>query len=72
MIAGFQSAPSALQHLTIEQSNGGDVLMTSPEPPSVGSNAASNAVPKPPGKDGLDGLSALLRAGEIVGRRDGE
>ncbi|KAG9249912.1 high mobility group, superfamily, partial [Emericellopsis atlantica] len=59
--AGFQSAPSALQHLKIEEANGGDVVMTSPTLPGV--------VPKGPAKDNLDGMSALLRAGEIVGRR---
>ncbi|KAI6785558.1 High mobility group protein 20A [Emericellopsis cladophorae] len=58
---GFQSAPSALQHLKIEEANGGDVVMTSPTP--------SGAAPKDSGKDNLDGMSALLRAGEIVGRR---
>lgn len=56
---GFQSAPSALQHMKIEQANGGDVVMTSPTP----SHAQA---PKP--KAGLDGMDALLRAGEIVGR----
>lgn len=58
---GFQSAPSALQHLKIEEANAGDVVMTSPTLPGV--------VPKGSGKDNLDGMSALLRAGEIVGRR---
>lgn len=56
---GFQSAPSALQHMKIEQANGGDVVMTSPTPSRA-------QAPKP--KVGLDGMDALLRAGEIVGR----
>lgn len=37
--------------------------MTSPE---------MNYMPRPGPKDGLDGMNALLRAGEIVGRRRGE
>jgi hypothetical protein len=61
---GFQSAPSALQHLKIEESDGGDIVMTSPE--------LINGLPRPSAKDGFDGMNALLRAGEIVGRRHGE
>lgn len=60
---GFQSAPSALQHMKFEQANGGDVVMTSPgsvQPPAAKSSS---------GKPGLDGMSALLRAGEIVDRQ---
>lgn len=38
--------------------------MTSPEP--------MNGMPRPGVKDGFDGMNALLRAGEIVGRRHGE
>lgn len=64
-LPGFQSAPSALQHLKIEESNG-DVIMTSPD--RVHSTVPSRAN----AKDGFDGMNALLRAGEIVGRRHGE
>jgi hypothetical protein len=63
-LQGFQSAPSALQHLKIEESDGGDIVMTSPE--------LINGLPRPSAKDGFDGMNALLRAGEIVGRRHGE
>lgn len=41
-----------------EHSGEGDVLMMTVE-----------ATPGGNGKDGFDGMSALLRAGEIVGRR---
>lgn len=61
---GFQSAPSALQHMKIEQSNGGDVVMTSP-------SLSTAPTPKGNSKNGLDGMSALLRAGEIVDRQRG-
>ncbi|POR32654.1 High mobility group protein 20A [Tolypocladium paradoxum] len=54
---GFQSESSAFQHMKAEQSGEGDVLMTTVE-----------ATPGGNGKDGFDGMSALLRAGEIVGR----
>lgn len=60
---GFQSAPSALQHLKIEESSEGDVVMTSPD---------MKYMPRPNPKDGFDGMNALLRAGEIVGRGRGE
>lgn len=52
-----------MQHLKIEDSNGGDVVMTSPD---------MRCMPRPSSKDGFDGMNALLRAGEIVGRRRGE
>ncbi|KND94906.1 High mobility group protein 20A [Tolypocladium ophioglossoides CBS 100239] len=52
---GFQAESSAFQHMQAEQSGEGDVLMTVEATPN--------------GKDGFDGMSALLRAGEIVGRR---
>jgi len=61
---GFQSAPSALQHMKIENFSGGDVVMTSP------GMSAAPAPPKADSKPGLDGMSALLRAGEIVDRRN--
>jgi len=57
---GFQSAPSAFQNMRVEQAGDGDVLMTSVEEP-VNPRDRSR-------KDGLDGMSALLRAGEIVDR----
>ena len=50
--------------MKIEQSNGGDVVMTSP-------SLSMAATPKANGKNGLDGMSALLRAGEIVDRQRG-
>lgn len=66
LFVGFQSAPSALQHMKIEESNSGDVVMTSP------SLSTAPATPKAGSKSGLDGMSALLRAGEIVDRQSGE
>lgn len=48
----------------VKQANGGDVVMT-----SAGSTSGA---PQSSNKDGFDGMSALLRAGEIVGRRDGD
>ncbi|PNY24512.1 High mobility group protein 20A [Tolypocladium capitatum] len=55
---GFQSESSAFRHMKAEQSGEGDLLMMTVE-----------ATPGGNGKDGFDGMSALLRAGEIVGRR---
>lgn len=57
---GFQSAQSAFQNMRVEQGRDGDVLMTSVEEPA-GSHERAR-------KDNLDGMSALLRAGEIVDR----
>ncbi|PHH91818.1 hypothetical protein CDD83_10167 [Cordyceps sp. RAO-2017] len=58
---GFQSETSAFQNMKVEQAGDGDVLMLSVDaaPPAPGAS----------GKGGFDGMSALLRAGEIVGRR---
>ncbi|GJN68645.1 hypothetical protein PLIIFM63780_001171 [Purpureocillium lilacinum] len=53
---GFQAESSAFKHMKVEQS-GEDVLMTAVTPTDDN------------GKGGFDGMSALLRAGEIVGRR---
>jgi hypothetical protein len=52
--------------MKIENISGGDVVMTSPE------MSAAPAPPKTDSKPGLDGMSALLRAGEIVDRRNVE
>ncbi|KAL6868465.1 hypothetical protein J3F83DRAFT_696015 [Trichoderma novae-zelandiae] len=57
---GFQIASSALQHMRFEETSNGDVLMTS-------ANGAPPC-PTPMGMSGLDGVNALLRAGEIVGQ----
>lgn len=46
--------------MRVEQGRDGDVLMTSVEEPAVSHERAR--------KDNLDGMSALLRAGEIVDR----
>ncbi|KAG5981262.1 hypothetical protein E4U43_006634 [Claviceps pusilla] len=58
---GFQSDSSPFSHMKVEQSSEGDVVMTSDEtmPPSEENERARNS---------LDGMDALLRAGEIVGR----
>ncbi|KHN96316.1 high mobility group protein [Metarhizium album ARSEF 1941] len=58
---GFQSDSSPFHHMKVEQSSEGDVVMTTDEtpPPPRQSRRA---------KDNLDGMDALLRAGEIVGR----
>jgi len=66
---GFQSGESALQHLQMEQSASGDVEMTSP---SMKSAPRVPPSPRGSGKDVLDGMNALLRAGEIVNRRNGD
>ena len=46
--------------MRVEQAGDGDVLMTSVEEPVRPRDRSR--------KDGLDGMSALLRAGEIVDR----
>lgn len=58
---GFQSDSSPFSHMKVEQSSEGDVVMTSDEtmPLSEENGSARNS---------LDGMDALLRAGEIVGR----
>lgn len=48
--------------MKVEENGDGDVLMTQGDPVPA----------RPAGKSGLDGMSALLRAGEIVDRRRGE
>jgi hypothetical protein len=59
-VSGFQSAPSAFQDMRFEQSADGDVVMTSDDATTSDANSS--------GKARFDGMSALLRAGEIVGR----
>ncbi|PFH59477.1 hypothetical protein XA68_12264 [Ophiocordyceps unilateralis] len=59
---GFLSESSAFQNMKIDSSGDGDVLMSPVPQPS--------AAPQVMGKRGLDGMSALLHAGEIVGRRE--
>lgn len=56
---GFESAPSAFSRMRVEDSGDGDVVMT---------NDAVSSPPTHVNKKGLDGMSALLRAGEIVGQ----
>ena len=58
---GFQSASSVLQNMKVERAGDGDVLMTNSD--SMLRHKVNHA------KDGLDGMDALLKAGEIVGRR---
>ncbi|RCI15537.1 hypothetical protein L249_3577 [Ophiocordyceps polyrhachis-furcata BCC 54312] len=58
---GFLSDSTAFQKMNIDSSSDGDVLMS----PVPASPASSNNL-----KRGLDGMSALLHAGEIVGRRE--
>lgn len=58
---GFYPLPSLSQPIKAERSGDGDVLMT-PAPDVVS--------PSPHLKPRLDGVSALLRAGEIVEKRD--
>lgn len=57
---GFQSTTSAFQNMKVEQAGDGDVVMTSVEAPTSGRERSR--------RDGLDGMNALLRAGEIVSR----
>ncbi|KAG6020679.1 hypothetical protein E4U41_002766 [Claviceps citrina] len=58
---GFQSDSSPFSHMKVEKSSEGEVVMTTDEnsPQPGGINSTSN---------GLNGMDALLRAGEIVGR----
>ncbi|KAF4581011.1 high-mobility group 20A [Ophiocordyceps camponoti-floridani] len=56
---GFLSDSSAFQNMKIDSLGDGDVLMSPVSSPTTASS-----------KRGLDGMSALLHAGEIVGRRD--
>lgn len=58
---GFQSDSSPFSHMKVEQSSEGDVVMTTDETlPRAGENNRP--------RNSLDGMDALLRAGEIVGR----
>ncbi|KAG6044080.1 hypothetical protein E4U39_003721 [Claviceps sp. Clav50 group G5] len=57
---GFQSDSSPFSHMKVEQSSEGDVVMTNATLPRSGTNGKS--------RNSLDGMDALLRAGEIVGR----
>ncbi|KAG5931027.1 hypothetical protein E4U60_006563 [Claviceps pazoutovae] len=57
---GFQSDSSPFSHMKVEQSSEGDVVMTNATLPRSGANEKS--------RNSLDGMDALLRAGEIVGR----
>ncbi|KAJ3493033.1 hypothetical protein NLG97_g4989 [Lecanicillium saksenae] len=59
---GFLSNSPTFRHMKTEQSGDGDVVMTTTEqsPPSTTGE-----------KGRFDGMSALLQAGEIVGRRSG-
>jgi hypothetical protein len=57
---GFQSVPSAFQDMRVEQMADGDVVMTMDDAPR-GSHPTNS-------KGRFDGMNALLRAGEIVGR----
>ncbi|KAK5990401.1 High mobility group protein 20A [Cladobotryum mycophilum] len=59
---GFQNPSSAFQHMKVEDTGDGDVLMTTVDQPSDGKDGN--------GKRGFDGMNALLRAGEIVGRNN--
>ncbi|KAL7936277.1 hypothetical protein V8C35DRAFT_253393 [Trichoderma chlorosporum] len=56
---GFQTASSAFQHMKVEETSDGDVLMTSADIPLSSSNTIEVG--------GLDGVNALLKAGEIFG-----
>ncbi|OAA43233.1 high-mobility group 20A [Metarhizium rileyi] len=58
---GFQSDSSPFHHMKVEHSSEGDVVMTTDQ--TVPSRRQTRR-----GKDNLDGMDALLRAGEIVGR----
>ncbi|RFU73778.1 high-mobility group 20a [Trichoderma arundinaceum] len=58
---GFQTASSAFQHMKVEETSDGDVLMTSADEQLSGSFTHEVG--------GLDGVNALLRAGEIFGHR---
>ena len=49
--------------MKVEQS-GEDMIMTAVEPPVALNNGSARS-----DKGGFDGMNALLRAGEIVGRR---
>ncbi|KAK2601704.1 hypothetical protein QQS21_004692 [Conoideocrella luteorostrata] len=58
---GFQSDSSPFSHMKVEQSREGDVVMTTDEMLQQQGESGS-------ARNSLDGMDALLRAGEIVGR----
>lgn len=61
---GFQSTSSVLQNMKVEKAGDGDVLMMNSDSlPRQDVGQAGQL------KDGFDGMNALLKAGEIVGRR---
>lgn len=60
-LQGFQSDSSPFHHMRVEQSSEGDVVMTTDE--TLAPQRQTRGT-----KDNLDGMNALLRAGEIVGR----
>ncbi|KAG5932785.1 hypothetical protein E4U53_001182, partial [Claviceps sorghi] len=55
---GFQSDSSPFSHMKVEQSSEGDVVMTTDEMSPLSEQKKSARV-------SLDGMDALLRAGEI-------
>ncbi|EHK40887.1 uncharacterized protein TrAtP1_004259 [Trichoderma atroviride] len=58
---GFQTASSALQNMRVEETSDGDVLMTSADEPI--------SIPHTYEATGLDGVNALLKAGELFDDR---
>ncbi|KAL6908494.1 hypothetical protein GGI43DRAFT_145366 [Trichoderma evansii] len=58
---GFQTASSALQHMRVEETSDGDVIMTSADEPLSSSHTFEAT--------GLDGVNALLKAGELFDDR---
>ncbi|KAH7328765.1 hypothetical protein B0I35DRAFT_26321 [Stachybotrys elegans] len=60
--SGFQSTSSAFQDMKVEMSDDGDIVMTSDD--ATHSSRPSNM------KGRFDGMSALLRAGELVSRHN--
>ncbi|KAG6003446.1 hypothetical protein E4U21_002040 [Claviceps maximensis] len=58
---GFQSDSSPFSHMKFEQSSEGDVVMTTDETLALCDENGTS-------RSSLDGMNALLRAGEIVGR----
>lgn len=62
LFAGFLSNSPTFRHMKTEQSGDGDVVMTTTERSPLSASGE---------KGRFDGMSALLQAGEIVGRRGG-
>lgn len=58
---GFQTASSALQNMKVEETSDGDVIMTSADEPMSISHTYEAT--------GLDGVNALLKAGELFDDR---